>query len=456
MRTRNTKAIIAYLIGVACLVSSALASAESVRYTADILPILKRSCQGCHNPADPAAGLAVTTHAELSKGGASGPAFVAGNPDESLLIRLISGDKPAMPKFAKPLTPEEVDLFRAWITEGAQDDAPSTQNDPINAVQPPVYTVPPVISALAYSPDGKTLAVSGFREVLLHQSDGSGLIARLVGEAHRIESITFSTDGAVVCAVGGTPAQFGEAQLWNAQTHGLIRAIRSTYDNLYGVSLSADGKYLAFGCGDKTARVVSTEDGSEVLKFDNHSDWVFGTQFSQDGSHVVTGSRDGALKLVNVSSGQFIDDINASNKGFGGINAIARHPKTDQVLSAGIDRVPRLYRIFRETTRDIGNTDFNLVREFEPQSGSVNAVCFNADGSRVAIGAANGETRIYNVSDGSLVASMQGDDVCVFALAFHPDGTRLAVGGFDGKTRLFDANTGQLILAFVSVPIGIQ
>ena len=55
-----------------------------------------------------------------------------------------------------------------------------SHDTPRNAVprydmdHPPVYTRPPVIPALAFSPDGRLLAVAGFHEVLLWKADGSG------------------------------------------------------------------------------------------------------------------------------------------------------------------------------------------------------------------------------------------------------------------------------------------
>jgi hypothetical protein len=76
------------------------------------------------------------------------------------------------------------------------------------------------------------------------------------------------------------------------------------------IAFSPDGQRVAFGCADKTVRMIAVSDGKELMKFDNHSDWVFGTTFTVDGTRLLTGSRDRAMKLINVANGQFIDDIN--------------------------------------------------------------------------------------------------------------------------------------------------
>ena len=428
------------------------ATDSKVSFHSEIVPLLKRSCQGCHHPGDPNGDLIVTTYAELKRGGMAGEAIVPGKPDESLLIELISGDEPAMPQNMEPLSAEEVELFRRWILEGAPDDTPAEVDD-MGEGNYPTYTVPPVVTALAYSPDGSTLAVSGFREILLYDTTNFELKARLVGKAHRIESLMYTADGKILGMAGGSPAQFGEVQLWDTATNKLIKAMRSSYDTVYGLSFSPDASLVAFGCSDQTVRVLSVADEKELIKFDNHSDWVFGTIFSTDGSHFVSCGRDTALKLVEVDTGSFVDDINSSNKGYGEINTLARHPTKDQVLSAGEDRIPRLYKIFREIRRDVGNTDFNLIQAYEAQSGTIEGVAFSADGSQFATGSAGGEARVYNTEGGTRLSSMQGDAVGVFAVSFHPNGTQLATGGFDGKIRIFDAATGKLLNAFMSVPI---
>jgi WD40 repeat protein len=427
------------------------AAPPPVSYQKQVRPILQKRCQGCHQPANKSGKLDVTSFVALKSGGDHGPAVSPGNPDASPLVTYVSGKEPAMPKGGPPLSAGEVAVLRRWVAEGANDDTVITK-DAIDAEHPPVYTAPPVIPALAFSPDGKLLAVAGYREILVHRADGSGLVGRLVGASDRIESLAFSPDGKLLAAVGGAPGRFGEAQFWGSESRKPISAHRIGYDCLYGASFSPDGTMLAFGAADHAARIITVPDGKPVLKFDNHSDWVFATAFDREGKHMITTGRDRAVKLVLIEgpSGSFVDDI---NKHYEGILCMARRPGEEQVAVGGLDATPRLYRVFREKARTMNNEDHNLIREFERQPGVVTALAFNPDGSRLAVAGVSGEARVYAVKDGRRLFTLKGHEGALFALAYAPDGQTLATAGFDGRVRLFNAATGALVKAFVPVPI---
>ena len=55
--------------------------------------ILEENCLKCHNSSVRMSGLSLVTAADAAKGGVHGPAIVPGKPDESLLLRMISGRK---------------------------------------------------------------------------------------------------------------------------------------------------------------------------------------------------------------------------------------------------------------------------------------------------------------------------------------------------------------------------
>ena len=421
----------------------------SVSFSKQVLPILRQSCQGCHQPASAAGKLVLTSFAALLAGGEHGPGFAAGKPDESNLVKYVSGPTPKMPIGAPPLPAAQVRLLRRWILEGAKDDTP-VQKDLIDADHPPTYTAAPAVTALAYSPDGTTLAVSGYREVLLHRADGSGLAGRLIGKSPRIESLAYSPDGKVLAAVGGAPALFGAVQFWDAKTHKLLNAVNVTYDTLFAASFAPDGKQLAFSATDNSVRVVTAPEGAPVLKFDNHSDWVFGTTFSKDGKHLLSAGRDQAIKLTLIESNSFVDDI---NKHYEALKALARNPADDQVICGGQDGIPRLYRVFRTMDRTMNNEDHNLLRAFERQPWPISAVAFSPDGTKIAVGGAGEEVRVYDVKEGRRIATLKGHKGGMFTLVFHPTNGQLATGGFDGRVRLFAMPSGQLAHSFIPVPL---
>src|SRR5207244_7777145 len=130
--------------------------------------------------------------------------------------------------------------IRRWIEQGAKDDTPASTRQVVDAQHPPTYLLAPVLTSLAYSPDGSLLAVSGYHEVLLHHADGSGLVARLVGLSERIQAIAFSPDGKRLATAGGSPGRFGEIQIWDVAKPKLTLAHTGTFDRLFGVSLSPE------------------------------------------------------------------------------------------------------------------------------------------------------------------------------------------------------------------------
>ena len=100
-----------------------MAPAQSpVRFHRQVRPILEQRCHTCHAAERGQANLSLASYQDLQDGGRSGPVVVSGSPEESLLIRQISGERPAMPQVGDPLDAIKVELISRWIAEGAKDD----------------------------------------------------------------------------------------------------------------------------------------------------------------------------------------------------------------------------------------------------------------------------------------------------------------------------------------------
>ena len=87
----------------------------------EVRPILESTCVECHGIEKQKGGLRLDTLAYAQKGGDSGPALVAGNLEDSLLLDRIflpADDDEIMPPENGPLSPAQQDILRRWIKTG--------------------------------------------------------------------------------------------------------------------------------------------------------------------------------------------------------------------------------------------------------------------------------------------------------------------------------------------------
>ena len=107
----------------------------------DVIPILLLRCTACHGRHQQEGGLDLRNREAMLRGGKSGPAFVPGKPEHSLLLRRIHAEE--MPPHSrltevsvKPMDPEETNLLTRWIEQGAplakvEPELAGTTSDPL-------------------------------------------------------------------------------------------------------------------------------------------------------------------------------------------------------------------------------------------------------------------------------------------------------------------------------------
>ncbi len=109
------------------ILSQPAAAAEPVNFSRDIRPILSNTCYKCHGPDEKErqANLRLDTAEGLLARSSAETAIVApGNSDASELYRRIASEDPDLkmppPSSGKRLAPEQIELIRRWIDEGAE------------------------------------------------------------------------------------------------------------------------------------------------------------------------------------------------------------------------------------------------------------------------------------------------------------------------------------------------
>jgi len=97
-------------------------------YTTTVHPILQARCLHCHDTNKKRGGLDLTTPNALHTGGDTGPAILPGDPDNSLLIKLLRHQQaPYMPHKEPQMPQGEIDRIAQWITAGAAAPQQTTQ-----------------------------------------------------------------------------------------------------------------------------------------------------------------------------------------------------------------------------------------------------------------------------------------------------------------------------------------
>ncbi len=195
------------------------------------------------------------------------------------------------------------------------------------------------------------------------------------------------------------------------------------------------------------------------------------------------------VKLTEVATERFIDNVTSITPGAlrGGINSLARHPLRDEILVGGSDGAPKLYRVFRQTARQIGD-DANLIRKLPDMPGRIFSVVISPDGKLMAAASTlDGKSQVrvwkydmdgklpeeikaiqgkrvmglsaeekkkldsYVTAEPEAVATWDIDSTSIYSIAFDHQG-RLAAGGSDGRVRVWNCHDGKEILTFDATP----
>jgi WD40 repeat protein len=146
---------------------------------------------------------------------------------------------------------------------------------------------------VAFSPDGKTLAVPGItildvvsrKEVTALKPGGSELCG------------VFSHDGKMFAA-----GYVGQLNVWDVSAGNLRTNLRHEAVAVWSVSFSPDGKTLASGGLTSRLRLFEVETWKEIPVLGEHTTSVRSVSFSPDGKTLASASEDGTTKLWDLAT----------------------------------------------------------------------------------------------------------------------------------------------------------
>jgi WD40 repeat protein len=118
-----------------------------------------------------------------------------------------------------------------------------------------------------------------------------------------IRCVTFSPDGTLLAATLGEPKQRGRVVLWDVAKQKQLWS-HPEDDGVPTVVFSPDGKTMAIGNYDKTAKLLDAQTGRRLKVFEGHTNYVRAVAFSPDGKTLATGSWDQNVWMWDLATGE--------------------------------------------------------------------------------------------------------------------------------------------------------
>lgn len=304
------------------------------------------------------------------------------------------------------------------------------------------------VTALAYSPDGKRVALGTFGQVVVYDTATwqPVAISREVEETAR--SLAFSSDNQTLAIGSGMSARSGKLVVWNSVGKEPPLPYPYQKDTVETVAFRKDGKGLLYGANDNRVLYYGQFPYRDRHLLDEHNGRVQAVAFSPKDDYIfVTGALDRIVKVWDMKTMHTVVNFDQSE---GGVTGLAFLPNGDQFVGSCLDGKLRWWGVgYNKKQNAWGGYYFRVI---DAHDGGVFALSESANQQRMITCGADKTVKVWNM-DGGLIRAFSDSPQPIYAVALSPDGKQAIGGGRTGFLYVWDVEANKLLNILAPSPL---
>jgi WD40 repeat protein len=278
------------------------------------------------------------------------------------------------------------------------------------------------ISDIAWSPDGKLIAVSSAGGIAIWRGKLTPGQAFLKGHSGPVKSIDFHRDGTVLASASADTT----TKMWDLTAYAPNMEPIAVYDqsqtSVEQVRFLPSNELLA-GDLNGILWLISPKHGAQPLIEVNSEINTIDTNLT--GNLVAYSGTGRSIGVIETSTRRVITMLDAHDDR---VRQVLFHPTRPQLFSAGRDGALLCW--------DLTNPSAPVWHPLLRRAGDIRAISLSADGKLLAASVGS-DIQIFDLEEAKHISTCEGHNRPVVALAFSPLGHLLASGGGDNQVVLW-------------------
>ncbi len=266
------------------------------------------------------------------------------------------------------------------------------------------------IYSIAWSPDGKMLVSTGYKQLILWDARINTELATLEGHRSFVWGVAWAPDGKTFASA----SRDGTVRIWDAVSYQELTVLDA--GEAFCVAWSPNGQQLVSGTTSGRVTIWNLGSGETSQNWRGNT-LIISVVWSPDGATIAAGQWDGRILLWDVKTGQQLPTL-IGTEARSDVNGLAWSPDGRVLASAHQDGKIRLW--------DVENSI--LLRTIESHGGWERGITWSPDGRMLASVGDDAQLRIWDPGSGVLLSKARANFSPLWSAAWSPDGTKIAVG----------------------------